>query len=218
MSNLSELSEFIRINYPATQRSISCRGLVFGVGINDADYITRPVINGVNTECPAYRAWKSMLCRGYSMPYKIRQPTYLNVSVNKEWHLFSTFREWWIENHVDSFSLDKDLLVVDNDQYSKSNCIYVPQWLNSFLIDRFALRGCLPIGVSFDRNNSRYICQCHNPVTAKGEKVGRFKTAKSAHLAWRNRKLYWALELKDRMDAIDLRIYPNVCKIIMEAK
>lgn len=44
--------------------------LIFGVGINDADYVTRStkVVDGhqkTNWRCPFYQAWSNMLERSY---------------------------------------------------------------------------------------------------------------------------------------------------------
>lgn len=33
----------------------------FGVGVNDADYLTCPIIEGKKSYCPYYRCWRDML-------------------------------------------------------------------------------------------------------------------------------------------------------------
>ena len=76
--------------------------LVYGVGINDADYVVQKketvgYVNGVRKqkivwECPYYRVWKGMLKRCYSPELQERQPTYKGCSVSKEWLTFSNFR------------------------------------------------------------------------------------------------------------------------------
>lgn len=39
-------------------------------------------------------------------------PSYIGVTVCDEWRSFMKFREWWLENHVDGWQIDKDLLTL----------------------------------------------------------------------------------------------------------
>lgn len=193
------------------------RKLVGGVGVNDAPYCTQHKIDGNNFMCPAYQAWTDMLTRVYSAKYHARRPTYKGVTACEEWHSLMSFREWWLDHHIDGFALDKDLLS-NAGVYSPDTCIFVPQWLNTFTIDSGARRGKWPIGVGYHDGASRFRAQCRNPITRKGEYLGLFATPEAAHIAWRARKLELALELKPRMDEIDQRIYPRVIEIINNAK
>lgn len=216
--NKIELSIWIEANYPANKLSIYQRKPRHGVGINDSNYASQPRVNGVKLCDPAYRSWAGMLERAYSERFHKRQPTYSDVTVCKEWHSFVAFRAWWLENYREGFSLDKDLLVVGNREYSPDACIYVPQWLNTFTIDCGASRGELPIGVRLDTRSGKYKSRCCNPITGKQHELGRFNTPVAAHEAWLRYKLELADELKPRMDAIDQRIYPNVISIIKAAQ
>lgn len=193
------------------------RGLVHGVGINDSAYCQQPRIEGKQVECPAYASWRGALERSYSKKYLSARPTYLNVSVCDEWHRFSTFRIWWLQNQVDGWQLDKDLLS-DDEIYSPESCIFVPSWLNSFTVDAGARRGDLPIGVYYNKGKGRFCARCNNPKTKIRETLGYFKTPESAYLSWRGRKLEIAMELKREMDEIDSKIYARVVEIIMKAK
>ena len=76
---------------------------------------------------------------------------------------------------------------------------------------------------------ARQACATYEPAQARGqqlvvetpakvEHLGLFKTPEAAHLAWKARKLELALELKPKMDEIDLRIYPRIVEIINNAK
>ena len=192
---------------------------LFGVGINDAPYCTKSIIDGKQVMCPAYSAWKSMLKRAYSLKFQEKQPTYKGVVVCDEWHSFMSFRHWWLENQVDGWELDKDILY-DDGVYSPEACIFVPSWLNLFTIDSGAKRGVYPIGVYFrkGKGKGRFRAQCCNHMSKKRDHLGYFDTPEAAHLAWLNRKLELALELKPKMDEIDLRIYPRVIEIINNAK
>ena len=204
-------------NTELSGRYESRRGLVQGVGINDAQYCVAPGIDGKTVLCPAYRAWKDMLKRSYSQRCHAMQPTYSGVTVCDEWHSFMSFRRWWIENQIDGWQLDKDIMS-DSREYSPETSIFVPRWLNVFTIDRGAARGNLPIGVIFHKGRGKFRAKCCNPMSKKQEHLGYFDTPEEAHAAWLARKLELALELKPKMDEIDQRIYPRVIEIINNAK
>lgn len=212
-----EVSNFIRRNYKASIKSLAMRSSICGIGINDADYLTNPKVNGKVIRCPAYVAWSSMITRAYSQKYHAKFPTYRMVEVCEEWKSFMEFRKWWVSNQVDGWQLDKDLL---SDQliYSPETCVYVPCWMNAFTIDSGAARGLWPIGVHLHKPSGKFNACCRNPKTAKEEHVGLFISPDSAHQAWKSRKIGWALALKRDMDDIDARIYPRVIEIIERAK
>ena len=193
------------------------RGLVEGVGVNDAPYCTQPRIDGKQVRCPAYRAWTSIITRAYSAKFHVKCPTYMGIEICEEWKNFCAFRDWWIENQVDGYEIDKDILS-DSREYSPESCIFVPSWLNSFTVDAGARRGDCPIGVCFVRRCGRFKAVCCNPMSKKQEYLGYFTTPEAAHAAWLNRKLELALELKPKMDEIDQRIYARVVEIINNAK
>ena len=216
--NKIELSIWIEANYPANAKSIAKRKPLHGVGVNDAHYATQPMVNGVMLCDPAYRAWAGMLERAYSERFHKKQPTYVGVTVCEYWHSFSAFREWWLENYREGFQCDKDLLAIGNREYSPWSCLYIPGWLNKFTTDRGALRGELPIGVSFCKQTGRYRSHCRNPITGKEHSLGYFNTPEAAHDAWLRYKLSLADQLKPDMDAIDHRIHPNVISIIKAAQ
>lgn len=214
--NTVEKSLFIEANYQLTGRGRPRKPLLC-VGINDADYATQPVVNGCQLCDPAYDAWHGMLKRAYCNKFKEKHPTYTGVTVCTEWHSFMAFREWWLENYREGWRLDKDLLIVGNREYGPDACIYVPAWLNVFTIDGGAARGSLPIGVCIDKRSGKYQSHCRNPITGKKHGLGTFTTPEAAHLAWLSYKLSLAEQLKPEMDAIDVRIYPNVVTIIKAA-
>ena len=212
-----ELSLFIEANYQAAATSIAKRKLQYGVGVNDAHYATQPVVNGEQIKDPAYRAWVNMLTRAYDPKYHARYQTYVGVTVCKEWHSFSAFRAWWLDNYREGWHLDKDLMVVGNREYGPDACVYVPGWLNKFTTDHGACRGDLQIGVSFCNRTGKYRSSCCNTITGKQHTIGRFSTPEAAHDAWLKCKLSLAEQLKPDMDAIDPRIYNNAVSIIKAA-
>ena len=212
MTNI-ELSLWIEANYPISGRG-GHRKPVYGVGTNDADYITAPMANGVKLWDPAYKAWSGILQRAYSQKFHAANPTYVGVTVCKEWHSFRAFRAWWLDNYRDGFQCDKDLMSPGNREYAPYSCVYVPKWLNTFTIDCGAVRGEFPIGVSIHKTG-KYRSRCCNPITGKRHNLGLFNTPEEANEAWLDFKLSIADRLKKEMDRIDQRIYNNVRTIII---
>lgn len=121
--------------------------LIWGVGINDADYTTRTTVNGVDIWCPYYATWHSMMRRCYSTNYKKRFLTYVGCTVCEAWLTFSSFKAWMQTQDWRGKQLDKDLLVIGNKVYNPDTCIFVPQALNKLLSDHAAGRGPYPQGV-----------------------------------------------------------------------
>jgi len=211
------LSNFIRENHPASAKSMSQRSLVFGFGINDSDYTTRPLIDSATVRCPAYSCWSNMLTRCLCEKYKKNQPTYRDALVCDEWRSFMAFRSWWIENHTDGWELDKDLLIVGNKVYSPSTCIFVPCWINTLTVDCRSARGDHPIGAYFCKDKNKFSAKCRHPISGKVEFLGYFYDASSASAAWRSRKLKIADSLAKDMNEIHELIYPNTISIIKSA-
>ena len=150
---------------------------VFGVGINDANYVTQ----GLNGSCPYYLTWRGMLQRCYSPKWHDKYPSYKNVEVCKDWHTFSVFRGWMEEQDWFGKQLDKDLLG-DGKRYSKETCCFLSKKLNSFLINNSTRsKDDLPRGVY--KNKDRYQALCRNPFGGKSY-VGNFGCPTSAHFAY----------------------------------
>lgn len=165
--------------------------LVYGVGVNDADYVTNVKVELDGKQlcvwcCPAYRAWHSMMKRSYDPKYHAKNPTYTNVTVCKEWHRFSIFREWFIQQSWKGNHLDKDLLVKGNKIYSPANCLFVSAAVNNLFIDSGATRGEFPIGVSWNKQLSKFMA--HIRDNGKLHYLGIFTTTEDAHQAWVSEK------------------------------
>lgn len=174
--------------------------LVYGVGINDADYIVHEYayVDGVYKmvwRCPFYRVWGSMLGRSYSKKFKARCPTYEGVSTVEQWHRFSTFRIWMLTQDWEGNQLDKDLLYRGNKEYGPETCTFVSGQVNGFVTDSAAARGEYLIGVSWHKAASKFSVSCSNPFTGKREYLGLYNDELSAHQVWKVRKLELAREL-----------------------
>lgn len=203
-------------NNSVARRRVVGKKLVCGVGINEADYGVESIINGKRVMCPAYSSWRSMLRRCYGAKYHHGDPAHTGVKVCDEWLRFMVFRKWWVENQVDGWRIDKDILS-DDGIYSPDTCIFVPVWLSKFTANRGAARGEYPIGSWLCGGRGKFESRCQHPFGGR-KFLGHFSTPEEAHAAWLACKLEIANELKHLMDDIDARIFPRVIEIISRSK
>ena len=183
-------------------KKLSTRKLVYGVGINDADYVvakyeTTGYVNGVQKKklvwvCPFYRAWRSMLERCYSPKFQETHPTYKGCGVTEEWLTFSNFKRWMECQDFEGMQLDKDLLLEGNKVYRAETCVFVTSVVNNFTTDSAASRGEWSIGVNWHKGAGKFQSRCSNPMTKKQEYLGYFSCELEAHQAWLKRKLEMA--------------------------
>lgn len=214
LSNL-EKTKFLERNCPSNKVSVAKRKSHYGVGVNDSDYITQYTskIDGGRLNCPAYACWSSILFRTKCCKFHEKNSTYIGVDVCSEWMVFSNFRKWWLENQVDGWQIDKDL-IGDGTIYAPNSCIFVPSWLNKFTVDHAAARGKFPIGVSYHSITKKYKAECGHPKIG-AMYIGVFSTPEDASRARTKKKLEIALELKAEMDEIGTRIYDKVVQLIL---
>ena len=172
------------------------RSLVFGWGINDADYVTESTVDGKRVSCKFYKTWQSMIQRCYSKKFYIQRPTYIGCSVCEEWKYFSNFKQWMEQQDWEGKQLDKDLLIKDNKIYSPTACVFIDRKLNLFLTDRKKSRGDYPIGVCWDKNANKFMAQCNNGK-GKPTYLGLFTCPNQAHEAWRKCKHEMACQYAD---------------------
>jgi len=170
------------IKRPAGKLSISMRKPIFGIGINDADYVTTATIDGKQVKCPAYQVWYSMLTRCYSQKHKIHRPTYTGCSVASEWFKFSAFAAWFESNSIEGYALDKDIISKGNHVYSPETCMFIPNAINSLLICSESNNGVYPVGVYCSKNASKFVAMVR--VDCNREYLGLFETATEARVAY----------------------------------
>ena len=167
---------------PVNKRSAAHRKLIQGVGINDADYIVRPTTNGKQVTCPFYRTWSGIFERCYDSKCQDKQPTYIGCTVTKDWHLFSNFRAWMVEQDWQGNALDKDILFSGNKVYGPKTCVFVSQEINSLLNDSAASRGVHPIGVCYDKQSGKYRSKIR--INGRAKHIGLFYSQEAAHSAY----------------------------------
>ena len=159
-------------------------------------------INGKHTE--AYQQWTGMLERCYDEKFHLRHPTYKNCTVTKEWLNFQNFGEWFEKNYIESYHLDKDILIKGNKVYSPITCCFVPQEINKLLQKSDKIRGKYPIGVRMTVNS----LQASITINGKYNYLGAFKNINDAFLAYKQAKEQYIKEIADKFkDRISFPVY-----------
>ncbi len=181
------------------------KNLVYGVGINDANYVVKKFeatgyVDGKKKQkqtwiCPYYQTWKHMLMRCYSSKYQESRPTYKGCTVSEEWLTFSTFKTWMEKQDFEGKQLDKDFLFEGNKVYSAESCVFVTGVVNSFANDQRAKRGEWQLGVGWDKRRGKFRSRCRNPFSKGEDYLGYFTCEQEAHNARLKRKLELAHEL-----------------------
>jgi hypothetical protein len=173
--------------------------LVYGVGVNDADYNIRSEINGKIVMCIFYITWADMLKRCYSEISKNKYPTYIGCCVCNEWLIFSNFKKWMETKDFERKQLDKDLKVLDNKVYSPNTCMFVSNAINNILNNHAAKRGAYPQGVCLYKKTGKYKAQIN--FKGKRKHIGYYTTIKAAELTYLTAKHEIVLQAaKDETD------------------
>lgn len=164
--------------------------MIYGVGINDADYDVTKVVGGVRICCPFYRKWTNMIRRVYSKSSGMK--TYSECHVCDDWLTFSNFKSWMITQDWEGKELDKDLLVKGNKVYSPETCVMVSRQVNQFITGDRKSKNGFPSGVSFHKKSGKYRASCGD-LSGKHKHIGLFETiedARSSYLETKNKLAY----------------------------
>lgn len=125
-----------------------------------------------------YQTWRSMFFRCYeSLEHN---PTYEECYVSITWYNFQNFADWFIKNSVESWELDKDILVKSNKEYGPDTCCFVPKELNNIFRDKRKSGSSLPAGVS-KLPSGNY--QSHSSLGGQKVYLGSFNTVEGAKKA-----------------------------------
>lgn len=191
--------------------------LVFGVGINDADYKVNPVIDGKRVMCPYYSRWLHMLRRCYSSYWIKKYPTYNGCSVCEEWLTFSNFKKWMETQDWEGKELDKDILSAKNRNkiYSPEACIFITGRLNRFLKTP-QTTGEYKMGVDFIKKLGKFRSRCKDPFDDfKSIHLGCFSSEEAAHEAWKCSKITFLDKLRRCGDIPNEEIYDKIKEDIL---
>ena len=135
-----------------------------------------------------------MLQRCYYPKFHEKESTYIECSVNKEWHNFQNFGIWYDENYYEiegeRTELDKDILYKGNKIYSPETCIFVPHAINSLFIKRQNVRGESVIGTTPKNDKYQVNCYLLNPKTGKSkqEYLGIYDTQEKGFEVYKHYK------------------------------
>lgn len=144
--------------------------------------------------------WENMLKRCYSENSLKLSPTYQKCSVCNEWKIFSNFEKWYNENYYsvnnEIMCLDKDILTKNNKIYSPQTCIFVPTTINILFCKANKIRGDLPLGVTWDTKNNRFM-SCITEYN-KFKFLGYFTNVNDAFLAYKTEKELYIKRIADK--------------------
>ncbi len=154
----------------------------------------------------SYRAWVNMLIRCYKEEYKIKNPTYKDVSCCEEWRYYSNFEKWHNKSYYkvdnETMCLDKDILVKGNKIYSPDTCIYVPHTINMLFVNN--KRNNLPKGIHIF--HGRYKTQIG--INGKRVYLGTYDTIEEAFEIYKQNKEKYIKEVADAYkDKIPKKLY-----------
>lgn len=157
----------------------------------------------------AYIKWISMMNRCYDVKYHRKEPSYIGCVVCEEWLNFQTFAEWFYQNNIDGYELDKDLLVKGNKTYSPETCCFVPKKLNTLLNLNKSIRNHLPIGV-YEPTKGKYAT--HISLWGRLVKGVEFDTIEDAFNDYKTKKEAYIKEVAEKFKH---QITPNVYNALM---
>lgn len=176
----------------------SVRGVgFFGVG----PHLARKDSKRMDTK---YDAWSKMMARCYDEIHRHLARTYANCTVDRCWHNYQEFAEWYTHQVGcnSNYHLDKDLLFKGNKEYGPETCVLLPREINNFSIRRESKRGSLPIGVNFV-SKGRYVAQGSFGEYSK-KSLGYYPSVEEAFERYKEVKESYAKHLatvyKDRID------------------
>ena len=171
---------------PASKQSFGGRKPIYGIGVNDADYVVNPKVDGKHVQCHFYGTWHGMLARCYSEKYHIKQPTYVGCSAAPEFHSFMTFKAWMETQEWQGKHLDKDIMLPGNKVYGPDTCVFVDSEINALLTNVDETKGEFPRGVDYHKPSRKY----RSKLSKYGRRVhvGLFDTAEEASASYREAK------------------------------
>lgn len=175
--------------------------MIYGFGVNDADYTVQPYVNGKRTPCKFYVTWVNMLQRACCEKFKSKHPTYSKCKVVDEWKSFMTFRKWMESQDWVDKDLDKDILS-DSLEYGPDTCVFVDRATNNFFCNYMSCQGVHSKGVTYDMRNRKFLAQVS--VGKAKRWVSTHETELEAKKAYQDRIRKYAIELANRQS--DIRV------------
>lgn len=167
---------------------------VFGVGyLGEGIYAASYNKNGKKVNTPAYEVWLGKIKTCYWETKRKHLYKDQGVTVCNEWHNFQNFAKWFyiqVKLYGKGGSVDKDLLLLGNREYSPDSCAYVPPAVNSLFT---GASGNIS-GVHWCNTQQKWVAQIQRgELTATGKSkqsyLGRFDCKQTADAAYYSAKL-----------------------------
>ncbi len=163
----------------------------------------------------AYQNWHNMLERCYNEKTQERNPTYKGCKVVADWHNYQNFADWHEVNFIEGCSLDKDLIVFGNREYSPELCSYVPPKINNLLHTRKNTGKGLA-GTSYSKRHKKYRAEVYDE-TGRALKLGYYSNEQEAHEVYLTKKLEIVKLVAEKyVETIDKRVYNNLVNLTKE--
>ncbi|HID8196077.1 TPA: hypothetical protein ACXIGY_001092 [Serratia marcescens] len=177
--------------------------LVAGIGTNDLAHdktkqIEMELTPELQKDC--YKAWK----------HRLEAQDCGRATVSTEWLTYSNFARWWLDTHVEGWSIDKDWIVAGNKQYHPDKCCWIPTKINNLMSD--GSTNGLPKGVSMNRKSYRATCSVDGI-----QKYKNFKNPHDAHRQWQLWKIQHIGNVLCEF-AFDLRLDGRVIQRMIEIR
>ena len=149
----------------------------------------------------------SLVVRSSSDFYKVKYPTYLEVTASEKMLDYTQFVGWCrsqIGFGNTGWVLDKDILDPLNKCYHEDYCVFVPAIVNSFFtFVKGSRQNGLPFGVGWCSTEGKYKAYCAQ-LNGKNKTLGRFDSPEDAGKAYAECKKGLAHKLaetyKDQLD------------------
>lgn len=167
---------------------------VYGIGFIGSG-IHKTTIKNKATK--AYVTWKNMMYRCYNPKRLETFPSYEDCIVCDDWHNFQIFAEWYSENYVEGFHLDKDLLFKKNNLYSKETCVFIPQEINKLLTKTNLKRGEYPIGVYYYKKENKFKAQLCLGLKVR-KFLGHFNNVNEAFAEYKKHKEFFVKQTAEK--------------------
>ena len=137
-----------------------------------------------------YKTWTNIIKRCNRIDRSDKNKSYYDCKISLEWHNFQNFAKWFDDNYYtvkdEKMNLDKDLLIKGNRIYSPNKCIFLPEKINTLLINNKSNRGKYPLGVSYSRSKNLYTSRFNR--LGKYIDLGNYKTPEKAFEVYKKHK------------------------------
>ena len=149
----------------------------------------------------AYKHWVKMIDRCYNPTHhKYKFYGAKGVTTCREWLCFANYEKWFNNNYYEipncNMVVDKDILYKNCKLYSPTTCSIIPSDINNLFCNAKAIRGQLPLGVTYHKINHNYIAtitKYNKPIH-----LGCFNTPQEAFKVYKIAKEQYIKEMADK--------------------